>query len=127
MNKNTFRVFSDEVKILLIFLTISVSGYIWVYTSPTVYNRDNVLIFLLLTIMLVVLPIILFIWSFYTKWPKIVLTNIGINKILLGKEQISINWNNIKDIKKIRSTWAIWIFISTSKMESNSMRKLKKR
>ncbi len=125
MKKNVFRVFAIETIIIFIYFLMSISSYIWMMTIAI---EDELNLFeLIFSIVFVCLPIILFIMSFYTKWPTIELDENGIKKYLFHKELVSMDWNQIVDIKKFRSGWAVWIFISSSKMESNSMNKLKKR
>jgi|GEM_PF-902220 len=125
MKKNVFRVFAIETIIIFIYFVMSIGSYIWM---TTIAIEDELNLFeIIMSIVYVGLPIILFIWSFYTKWPTIELDENGIKKYLFHKELVSMDWNQVVDIKKFRSSWAVWIFISTSKMESNSMNKLKKR
>ena len=125
MKKNVFRVFAIETIIIFIYFLMSIVLYVCFLIDATDDELNRLAI--IFTIMFVCLPIILFIWSFYTKWPTIELDENGIKKYLFHKELVSMDWNHIVDIKKFRSGWAVWIFISSSKMESNSMNKLKKR
>jgi len=110
---------SFEISIFMIVLFIFSTGTFILSLFLGLYEEDIILV-LMTSLMLFILPLILFIIIIYTMWPTIIIDNEGIKKYLFGKLRRCILWEEVKSIKLL-GNYKQWLFISKSKITTKSL------
>jgi len=114
-----YRVFTALPIFAFALLLLGIGGFSLVFLDFATYNNSST--FYILLIFLVILPFILFIWSFVTMWPCLSFDEKGITKTLLGKKLKYIEWKEIVEIKRFRQGFAKWLFISKVPLKNYSI------
>jgi hypothetical protein len=76
---------------------------------------------------LTIIPLTLFMYTFFTMWPSVEFSGNGIEKTLLGKKQRFISWDDVYEIKRIKTGIAEWLFFSKVSLEGKTIDKCRNR
>ena len=125
MEKNEFRVLV-YIPIFCFILFLLGAGFFWFALTHS-DGQETVIIISAIALSIVILPLALFIWSFMTMWPCVKFSMEGIEKTLLGKKQRYILWDEVYEIRRMKTGIAEWIFFSETSLESKSIDKCRNR
>jgi hypothetical protein len=122
-----YRVYGIIPVINFIFLLLGIISFLWFYFDSTSNEKSKLLISLI--VLLLILPLCLFVWSFVTMWACVILDETGVSKTLLGKKIRFIKWEEVKEIKVITPNWGYtnWLFISKVPLFNYSLSKCRLR
>lgn len=125
MKKYKFRVLVYIPIFCFILLLLGI-GFFW-FASTHSDGQETYITVSAILLSIIILPLILFIWSFLTMWPCVEFSTEGIEKTFLGKKIRFITWNEIYEIKRINTGIAEWLFFSKTSLEDKSIDKCRRR
>jgi len=117
--KNKYRVFIYIPTFCFIMFVLGTGGFILTLpmTDPIESRAWIVLSFILISL----LPFLLFAWSYFKMWPCVEFKKEGIEKTLLGYKQRFITWDEIYEIRRIRTGISEWIFFSKTDLKEKTI------
>lgn len=119
--ENVFRVFALIPFVALTFLLLGVLSFIlsllWAEEGTNSITTN-----VLLTLLLIIFPLLVFLYFALTMWPIIEIDEQGVKKILLRVKIKQYNWSEIRDItiKKSNLSIATWIYFSKTDLKNVS-------
>jgi len=129
MSKNTIRVAPVLTVSLFIFFLIGLSVYLWMMIDRARGNPSVSIIAIIVgSVMLLVVPFLLFLYSFITMWSIVTIDEKGMHKALLKRFfKKTILWEEMVEIRTIRTIGSPWVFFSKSVISDMSLSRCKRR
>lgn len=125
MKKTKFRILI-YIPIFTLFLLLT-SVFTLIIVSPYLNNNEPIVVKIVSVFALTIMPLVLFVYSYFTMWPCVEFSEDGIEKTLLGKKQRFISWDDVYEIKRINTGIAEWLFFSKVSLEGKSIDKCRNR
>ena len=125
MKKTKFRI---SIYIPILSLIFFVMCLLCLYFALTYSNeQDIVFIGIISFIMFILLPLALVRLSFLQMWPCVEFSEEGIEKTFFGKMDRFIKWDEVYEIRKIKTGISEWLFFSKINLEGKSIDKCRSR
>ncbi|PKK99050.1 MAG: hypothetical protein CVV57_04380 [Tenericutes bacterium HGW-Tenericutes-2] len=109
------------------FSLLLISVFTLILISPYLNNDESIAVKMASVFSLTIIPLTLFMYTFFTMWPSVEFSGNGIEKTLLGKKQRFISWDDVYEIKRIKTGIAEWLFFSKVSLEGKTIDKCRNR
>jgi hypothetical protein len=98
------------------------------YFALTYSNEKNIVFTGIISfIMFILVPLTLVISSFLQMWPCVKFSDKGIEKTFFGRMVRFIKWEDVYEIRKIKTGIAEWLFFSKTNLEGISIDRCRSR
>jgi len=125
LEKNEFRVLVYIPIFCFIVLLLGIGSFWFALTHSN--GQETVIVIIVFALSIVISPLALFVWSFMTMWPCVKFSTEGIEKTLLGKKQKFILWDEVYEIRRMKTGITEWVFFSKTSLENKAIDKCRKR